>query len=166
MRNVLWVVMVAACLPLVLHATGNDWASRDGDPGGQRYSTLKQITPANVAQLTTAWTFDTGSPALQVTPLVVGGVMFVGAGATVFALEPETAKVIWKSEFPAAVSRRGVAYWPGTGATPPRIVFGAGDRLVAIDAKSGAAIPTFGDNGSVDLKTGIKGDVDGRITLV
>src|SRR6476469_2747054 len=106
-RSWKFAVLFATCLPLFLHATGNDWPSRDGDPGGQRYSTLKQITPANVAQLTTAWTFDTGSPALQVTPLVVGGVMYIGVGSTVFALEPETSKVVWKMQFPGAVSRRG-----------------------------------------------------------
>src|SRR3954463_4270760 len=90
--------VLAVYFPLALHATGNDWPSRDGDPGGQRYSTLKQITPSNVAQLTTAWTFDTGSPALQVTPLVAGGVMYLGAGSTVYALEPETGHVVWKSD--------------------------------------------------------------------
>src|SRR5215831_11188292 len=120
----------------LLYAAGNDWPSRDGDPGGQRYSTLKQITAANVAQLTNAWTFDTGTPALQVTPLVVGGVMYIGAGSTVYALEPETANIIWKSQFPSAVTRRGVAYWSGSGGTAPRLFFGAGDRLVAIDAKT------------------------------
>jgi quinoprotein glucose dehydrogenase len=150
----------------LLHAAGNDWPSRDGDPGGQRYSTLKQITPANVAQLTTAWTFDTGTPALQVTPLVVGGVMYIGAGSTVYALAPETGTVIWKSQFPAAVSRRGVAFWPGSGSNAPRLFFGSGDRLVAIDAKTGAAISSFGENGSADLKTGIRADVDGRIALL
>jgi glucose dehydrogenase len=168
MRRFASALLVGAFLaPLaLLHAAGTDWPSRDGDPGGQRYSTLKQITPSNVAQLTTAWTFDTGTPALQVTPLVVGGVMYIGAGSTVYALEPETGTVLWKSQFPAAVSRRGVAYWPGSGAVLPRLFFGAGDRLVAIDAKTGEAVPSFGDNGSADLKTAIKGDVDGRIALL
>src|SRR5438552_12634317 len=167
MRRTVSTLILTACLStLALHATGNEWASHDGDPGGQRYSTLKQITPANVAQLTTAWTFDTGTPAQQVTPLVVGGVMYIGAGSTVYALEPETGNILWKSPFSAAVTRRGVAYWPGSGSTAPRLFFGAGDRLVAIDAKTGAAIPSFGENGSADLKTGIKGDVDGRIALL
>src|SRR5947207_12202505 len=141
MRQIVSAAALAACLPLALHATGNDWPSRDGDPGGQRYSTLKQITPANVSQLATAWTFDTGSAALQVTPLVVSGVMYLGAGSTVYALEPETGHVIWKSDFPAAVSRRGVAYWAGSGSTPARLFFGAGDRLAAIDVKTGGPIP-------------------------
>jgi quinoprotein glucose dehydrogenase len=166
MRNVVSAIVLAACVPLAAHASGADWPSRDGDAAGTRYSTLQQITPTNVSQLTTAWTFDTGSPALQLTPVVVNGVMYFGAGSSVYALEPETAKVLWKSQFPSAVTRRGLAYWPGSGSTPARLFFGAGDRLVAIDAKTGAAIPSFGDNGSVDLKTEIRGDVDGRIALL
>ena len=151
---------------MVLHATGNEWASNNGDPAGTRYSTLKQITPANVAQLTPAWSFDTGTTGLEVTPLVVGGLMYIPAGDAIYALEPETAKVAWKQAFPQAVSRRGVAYWPGSNGIPARLFFGAGDRLVAIDAKTGGTIPSFGDKGSADLKTGIMGDVDGRIALL
>ncbi len=43
---------------------------------------------------------------------------------------------------------------------------GVGDRLVALDARTGQPVSAFGQNGSVDLKTGIVGDVDGRISLV
>jgi len=167
MRKAVLAFAILACITsMVLHATGNEWASNNGDPAGTRYSTLKQITPANVAQLTPAWSFDTGTTGLEVTPLVVGGLMYIPAGDAIYALEPETAKVAWKQAFPQAVSRRGVAYWPGSNGIPARLFFGAGDRLVAIDAKTGGAIPSFGDKGSVDLKTGIMGDVDGRIALL
>jgi len=64
----------------------NDWPSHDHDAGGQRFSPLKQITPANVATLQPAWTFDTGAPGLQVTPLVINGIMYVTAGNDVIAL--------------------------------------------------------------------------------
>src|SRR5450432_1866370 len=98
-------------LAVVLAADVNDWPSHDHDAGGQRFSPLKQIAPANVAKLQRAWTFDTGVPGLQVTPLVINGIMYVTAGKDIVALEPETAKVIWQYTAPAAVSRRGVAYW-------------------------------------------------------
>src|SRR6185436_9864596 len=52
-------------------------AAADADAAGRRFSPLKQITPANVAQLQPAWTFDTGATGIQVTPLVVGGIMYV-----------------------------------------------------------------------------------------
>src|SRR6478752_3349022 len=83
--HVLVVISVAfAALVAMLGAADvNDWPSHDHDAGGQRYSPLKQITPANVATLQRAWTFDTGVNGLQVTPLVVNGVMYVTAGQDV-----------------------------------------------------------------------------------
>src|SRR6476659_2878800 len=110
------VATAAACTALaaVLGAADvNDWPSHDHDAGGQRFSPLKQITPANVATLQPAWTFDSGATGIQVTPLVVNGIMYVSAGKDVIALEPETARVLWRYTAPANVSRRGVAYWPG-----------------------------------------------------
>jgi glucose dehydrogenase len=156
----------AIVVPVALGAAANDWPSRDGDPGAQRYSPLKQITPANVAKLKPAWTFEAGPWNLQVTPLVVGGMMYVAAGSRVFALEPETGKALWTFEAPGAVSRRGVAYWPGDATTPARLFSGAGNRMVALDAKTGRPAAQFGDAGYVDLKTGVLGDVDGPINML
>ena len=145
--------------------SAQDWAYRGGDPGEQRFSPLKQITPANVATLRTAWTFDVGASNLQVTPLVVNGVMYLSGGSNIFALEPETGKVVWKFETPAPVGRRGLAYWAGDGTSGARILQGAGDRLLALDAKTGKLASEFGGFGWVDLNLGIKGDADGRIGM-
>src|SRR5690554_23026 len=88
----------AASLVFALSSTplAQDWPHRGGNPGEQRFSPLTQITPDNVASLTTAWTFDVGASNLQVTPIVVNGVMYLSGGSNVFALEPETGKVIWQ----------------------------------------------------------------------
>jgi quinoprotein glucose dehydrogenase len=159
--------LLAAALGSVLLAAGDgEWPTRDGDPGGRRFSPLTQITPENVARLQVAWTFDAGASNLQVTPIVVGGRMYISAGSTIVALEPETAKVLWKYDAPGVVSRRGVAFWPGDADTPPRLFSGVGDRMVALDAATGTPVPTFGTGGFVDLKQGILGDVDGRFSLV
>jgi glucose dehydrogenase/type 1 glutamine amidotransferase len=147
-------------------ASAGDWPSLGHDPGAQRFSPLDQITVGNVASLKVAWTFDTGAPNLQVTPLVVGGLMYVTAGRDVIALEPETGKQVWRFTASGPVSRRGVAYWPGDGKAPPLLFTGAGDRLLALDAASGQPAAAFGDQGYVDLKPGIRGDVDGTISLV
>src|SRR5439155_20001594 len=80
-------------------------------------------------------------------------------------LEPETATIIWKYSAPAAVSRRGVAYWPGDRDTPARLFTGAGDRLIAVDAERGKPAAGFGEDGSVDLTASVRGDVDGRFSL-
>ena len=162
------VALLAACLAPVVVAAGDtgDWPSHDHDAAGQRFSPLTQITPANVAKLQPAWSFDTGVTGIQVTPLVVGGMMYVSAGRDIIALEPETGKVLWKFTAPANVSRRGVAYWPGDATAPPRLFSGAGDKLVAVDAESGKIAATFGDAGYVDLKSSVRGDVDGGFSLV
>ena len=161
------LVLVAALLVQPLAGAGDqgDWPSHDRDAGGQRFSPLTQITPANVASLERAWTFDTGATGIQVTPLVVNGMMYVAAGTDVIALEPETAKVIWRFRAPERVSQRGVAYWPGDRDTPPRLFAGAGDRLLALDAERGTPPAGFGDHGFVDLKASVRGDVDGPFSL-
>ena len=54
-------------------ATRGDWFTVGNDPGSMKFSPLTQITPQNVTQLTTAWTYDMGIPAAgyTVTPIVV-----------------------------------------------------------------------------------------------
>src|SRR4029450_351702 len=109
---------LAAALVLAASAallSAQDWPYRGGDPGEQRVSPLTQITPANVANLRQAWTFDVGASNLQVTPLVANGVMYLSGGSNIFALEPESGKVLWKFETPAPVGRRGLGDWPGGG---------------------------------------------------
>jgi glucose dehydrogenase len=145
---------------------GADWPTRDHDAGGQRFSPLAQIDAKNVATLQQAWSYDTGAPNIQVTPLVVGGMMYIGTGKNIAALEPETGKEIWKFVAPATVSRRSVAYWPGDAKNAPRLFAGSGDKLIAVDAKTGTLVASFGETGLVDLKASIRGDVDGQFSLV
>src|SRR2546430_893602 len=148
--------------------TDGEWHAFGRDPGAQRFSPLTQIDSRNVAALQQAWTFDTGSLDLQVTPLVVDGMMYLTGGSTVYALEPETGTPIWKYKSASgAVSRRGVAYWPGTGTVRPRLYSAAGDgRMIALDARTGALVTDFGEHGFVDLKTSVRGDVDGKFMLI
>ena len=91
--------------------------------------------------------------------------MYVSAGKEVIALEPETARVIWRYAAPAAVSRRGVLYWPGDRTTPSRLFGGSGDKLLALDAERGRPADGFGDSGFVDLKDSVRGEIDGGFSL-
>src|SRR5581483_10747357 len=54
---------------------------------------------------------------------------------------------------PRQLSGRGLAYWPGSGGEPARIVYVTpGYRMIALDAKTGVLARGFGANGVVDLK--------------
>ena len=146
-----------------------DWAMYRHDLAGTGYSRLAQIDAGNVAKLSQAWSLglqsDAPPPAAaggrggagaalnsEATPIVVAGVMYVPAANRVLALDSETGKEIWSYRLMAgAPSRRGVAYWPGQGAEPPRIIFTSGRRLIALNARTGALVQEFGKDGEVDL---------------
>jgi alcohol dehydrogenase (cytochrome c) len=98
-----------------------DWPSYNGEPGGNRYTTLPQITRANVTRLAPAWMFtipDVGQ--LQVTPVVVGGIMYVTAPNECYALDAGSGRRIWHFKRPRT---KGV-----TGGWANRGVGVAGDR--------------------------------------
>ena len=132
----------------------DQWPLYGHDPGGQRFSPLRQITPANVTQLQRAWTFHLGKPGSEATPLVIDSVMYVTSPDAIFALEPETGKTLWK--YPSrGVARRGLAYWEAPGVSPRLFCGVETGKMVALDAKTGQPVNDFGDNGLIDLKRGV-----------
>jgi quinoprotein glucose dehydrogenase len=142
---------------------GPDWPMYRGDLAGTGYSPLREITTENVSRLSLAWDYALEAdpaaagerprpPASQATPIVVDGVMYVPAADRIVALDATTGGELWRARVAdGALTRRGVAYWPGDGAAAPRILFTAGARLLAIDAASGAASAAFGTDGAVDI---------------
>ena len=119
---------------------------------------LRQVTPDNVARLQRAWTFHMGKVGSEATPLVIHSVMYVASPDAIFALEAETGKVIWKYAS-HGVARRGLAYWDG-GHVGSRIFCGVeSGKMVALDAKTGKPKLDFGDNGLIDLRRGVAGDI-------
>src|SRR5688572_656269 len=66
----------------------NDWPSYNGQTAGSRYSQLTQINKSNVGRLVPKWTFSLpNTPPLQVTPVVVDGVMYVTSANQCYAIE-------------------------------------------------------------------------------
>ena len=155
-----FATVLLVLVPATLAAQA-DWRAYGQDPGGTRYSSLKQITAANVASLSRAWTYDTGEPAnaFQTTPLVIDGLMYLSTPSQrIVALNAATGQEVWtfdpKNKRPG--THRGVSYWPGSGGAKPRIFFATGDnRLLALDAKTGQPVATFGTGGAVDLRAGV-----------
>jgi alcohol dehydrogenase (cytochrome c) len=127
---------------LLARPVGANWTSYNGDYTGRRYSSLNEINVANVARLRAAWVFHPGnSQRLEVTPVVVNGVMYVTAANDVFALDARTGRVVWHYQRPvssgllddaAAHKNRGVAVWQHS-------VFVETDdaHLLCLDARSG-----------------------------
>src|ERR1019366_478457 len=80
------------------------------------------------------------------------------------AIDAATGKELWRFD-PFAEGggnssqgvNRGVLFWAA--GEDRRILFTAGEYLFAVDAKSGKLIPSFGENGRVDIKQGLGRDV-------
>jgi quinoprotein glucose dehydrogenase len=177
-------VIAAGVVACSMAGAQNDWPTYGHDLAGTRYSPLKQINSANVAQLVRAWTYhmaaDTTAPSraeegnevqggrgrgrggtggriAEASPLIIGGVMYLTTGyGRVVALEPETGSVIWAYEVKdGAPAERGLEYWAGDSQSPPELFFGTSTgKLIALNAKTGKPVPGFGNEGVVDMKPG------------
>jgi alcohol dehydrogenase (cytochrome c) len=76
-----------------------DWPGYNGEPRGNRYTALDKITPANAARLVPRWIFTIpGASHLQVTPVVVGGLMYVTNGNECYALDAGIGRLVWRSQ--------------------------------------------------------------------
>lgn len=84
------------------------WPTYNGDPGGNRYTTLSQITPANVSRLAPQWIFALPETShLEVTPVVVDGIMYVTSGNECYALDAGTGRQIWHYRRPKTPGTSG-----------------------------------------------------------
>ncbi|MBD2704283.1 pyrroloquinoline quinone-dependent dehydrogenase [Spirosoma sp. BT702] len=159
-----------------------EWPAYGNDAGGMRFSPLKQINTTNVKQLTVAWTFRTGElenykgtgaaekAAFEATPVMVDGTLFFSTPTSrVIAIDAATGQKKWdydpdvylRQEL-SEITSRGVSVWPtatdktASGGTGKRIFIATLDgRLIALDAKTGKPISSFGKEGSVDLRQGV-----------
>ena len=164
------LIVAAASLAAQYGTTNGEWRSYAGDPGSTKYSPLDQINKDNVKNLRIAWRFKTDNYGsrpeynMQVTPLVVNGVMYAQAGArrAVVAIDPETGEQLWMWRMdegkrgevaPRQGSGRGVAYWTDGKGDERIVTVTPGYHMVALNAKTGLPVPSFGRNGVVDLKT-------------
>ena len=139
------------------------WETYGGQPEGDHYSSLAQINRGNVKNLVVAWKYDTGQfGGLEVNPIIVGSVLYACTPShSVIALDGATGKLIWQwdAEMKGFARNRGVTYWSdGPEGKDSRIFAGFRNYLFAIDAKTGKSIPSFGEDGKVDLRKGLRGD--------
>jgi PQQ-dependent dehydrogenase (methanol/ethanol family) len=91
----------------VAHPKAGDWPTYHGDIGGNRHSPLDQINTSNVKDLALKWVFPINHFVLEVTPVVVDGVMFVTGPNQVFALDSQSGRTIWHYQRPRSKEVRG-----------------------------------------------------------
>jgi quinoprotein glucose dehydrogenase len=158
-------------------AAEGDWLNYGNDPGGTRFSPLTQINAENVRNLQSMWTFHVGKTGgLEVTPIKVERSLYLCTSDNdVIALDAETGKQRWRYNIELAVKSvqfaacRGVAYYKipnARGLCAARILTNTRDaRLLALDAETGRRCPEFGENGEVNLLTGLVQEAPGLYTV-
>src|ERR1700730_15283207 len=178
-------ITVMACLLLAVltipaaaqsGAKNGEWRTYGADLGHTRYSPLDQINATNFSKLEVAWRFKTDNlgprpeSQLEATPLMANGVVYSVAGTrrAVVALDAASGELLWThseregqrgANAPRQLSGRGLAYW--TDGREERILYVTpGYRLIALNAKTGAPVPSFGTNGVVDLKQDDDQEID------
>ena len=161
------------CITAVVHGqTGTksgEWRTYGGDLGSTRYVPHDQINAQNFSKLQVAWRFKTDvfgirpDYNLQTTPLMINGVLYatVGTRRDAVAIDAVTGELLWMYRIdegkraaaaPRQLSGRGVAYWTDGKGDERIFMVTIGYQLVALEAKTGIPVRTFGQNGVLDLK--------------
>jgi alcohol dehydrogenase (cytochrome c) len=136
----------------------DNWLTYSGTYFSQRYSTLAQITPANVRNLQMRWALQVKSlEKFEATPLVVDGRMYLTqAPNDVLAVDAASGRIFWqyshepspKARLCCGIVNRGLAILGDT------LFMGTIDgHLIAIDAHNGKPIWNVNVNGA-DPATG------------
>jgi len=171
------LMLIAVATPAAQRGAANgEWRTYGGDLGHTRYAPLDQIDAKNFSSLEVAWRFKTDNlgprPEFQFesTPLVANGILYSTAGSrrAVIALDAASGEQLWVYSLnegkrgeaaPRQLSGRGLSYW--TDGKEERIVYVTpGYQMIALDARIGRPIDSFGVHGIVDLKQQLDQDVD------
>jgi len=159
----------AFCAQVFAKQPIEEWPVYAGHADGDRYSALTQITPANVGTLKEAWRLTMNEPGdSETNPIVVGRRLFAYTpNLNVIALDAATGKLLWRFDAEAhhrllapgltfTGPARGLAYW--SDGKESRLLAGVMNRLYALNPQNGSVIKSFGDEGAVDLRRGLRGD--------
>jgi glucose dehydrogenase len=157
---------IPACVP-GFSQNAVDWPAYNGGKDGDHYSRLRQINRTNVQKLKVAWTFDTGEKgAIQTNPLVIGRTLYAFTPSLqVIALDAVTGKLKWKFNpdfgkgehaqgMPPSQPSRGLTWW--SEGSEHRLFAGIMNFLYCLDPQTGQPITSFGENGRIDLRKGLR----------
>jgi alcohol dehydrogenase (cytochrome c) len=127
---------------LLSSSIGSNWPTYNGDYSGRRFSSLDEITPANVGSLRAQWVFHSrNSNSLEGTPIVADGLLFMTSANDAYALDARTGRTVWHYSRPVTEGlvddasshhSRGVALWHS------RVYMETDNaHLLCLDARSG-----------------------------
>jgi quinoprotein glucose dehydrogenase len=161
-----------------------EWPAYGGTYAATRYSPLTQIERTNAKDLHVAWRWKSpdqaikdGNPKIgrtranESTPLMVGGTLYTSTSLSqVAAIDAATGETKWVFDpkiyenglgIPANDGwlHRGVAYWRN-GDDERVVILTAFAQMIALNAKTGKPVPTFGTDGIIDLAEGLRRPVD------
>ena len=176
-------VFIFACAVLIVAqpgraqrgAGGGEWRHYGGDAGGTKYSALDQINASNVNKLQIVWRWKTSSlnqaPDYnwQATPLMIGDTLYFTAGSlrSAVAIDAQSGDTKWtythdegdRGRRAVRNNNRGLAYWSDGAGNGRILLITPGYQLIALDSKTGKAIPGFGKDGVVELWDGLDREV-------
>jgi len=144
------VALIAVVMGAIVAAapySGTEWAAPGGDWGSTRYSTLAQITPANIKQLGGAWVTSLPDGQVSKAPLLVkdGRLFAASSQGLILTLDPASGQTIWtyKPETPFS-GNRGIGIGEGllfAGLRDSNVV--ASVRRPARSSGSTSTVPRF-----------------------
>jgi quinoprotein glucose dehydrogenase len=143
-----------------------DWPVTGGDEGIVHYSTLAQISPANVRHLTVAWRYEThdefSGSEMEATPVVVDGVLYATTPRMqLFALDAATGRELWRFDPSGGRATLYPMHNRGVTVSGDQVFFTWNERLYALDCATGRPAKQFGRQGWVDLREGLDRPVNG-----
>ena len=161
-----------------------EWHAFGRDGANTKYSPLDQITAENFTDLEIAWRWTSLSRAVveenerirpsafKSSPLMADGLVYVSTAlGQAAALDAGTGEPVWTydpriyddMDRPPNMGwhHRGLSYWKDDESDDARIFMANHDlKLVALNARTGALYPGFGENGYVDLTQGYGREID------
>jgi quinoprotein glucose dehydrogenase len=146
-------------LAICVQAADVEWPVNGGSYN-IRYTTLSQITPANVTRLQVAWSYDAHDAfkdsEMQSNPIVVDGLLYATTPKMrVIALNAETGQEVWSFDPAEGASPQRRYRHRGVTVYKDRVFVTFRNFLYALDRRSGKPIKSFGDNGRIDLRNGL-----------
>jgi alcohol dehydrogenase (cytochrome c) len=139
-------VAAAAQVPFerIVNAAGEpgNWLTYSGNYQGQRFSGLRELTPANVAGLRVKWTYQFRNARTEVSPIVVDGIVYLTGPNHAAAVDARTGRNLWTWERPIPSDLQTIGFGRtnrGVAILDDKVFIGTLDsHLIALDAKSGA----------------------------